>query len=69
VPTRTWAPALAPDGDVRRGAHVAELTGLLTITEGWPERMRLMARTEPLHRRPNWRDGEEMEFRWGQISW
>jgi Transposase DDE domain group 1 len=51
VPTRTWAPALTANGDVRRGAHVAELTDLLTIPDGWPERMRLMARTEPLHPR------------------
>jgi hypothetical protein len=51
VPARTWAPALTPGGQVRRGAHVAEITGLLTIPDGWPEGMRLMARTEPLHPR------------------
>jgi hypothetical protein len=51
VPARTWTPALTPGGEVRRGAHVAELTGLLTVAEGWPEGMRLMARTEPLHPR------------------
>jgi len=51
VPARTWAPALTPAGEVRRGAHVAEITGLLTVADGWPEGMRLMARTEPLHPR------------------
>lgn len=51
VPARTWAPALTPNGEVRRGAHVAEITSLLTLAEGRPDRMRLMARTEPLHPR------------------
>lgn len=51
VPAGTWAPALTPAGQVRRGAHVAELTGLLDLPEGWPDGMRLMARTEPLHPR------------------
>jgi hypothetical protein len=51
VPARTWAPALTPGGEVRRGAHVAEITGLLDLPDGWPEGMRLMARTEPLHPR------------------
>jgi hypothetical protein len=51
APARTWAPALTPDGQVRRGAHVAEITGLLCLPDGWPEGMRLMARTEPLHPR------------------
>jgi hypothetical protein len=51
VPARTWTPALTPDGHVRRGAHVTEITGLLTLPDGWPEDMRLMARTEPLHPR------------------
>jgi hypothetical protein len=51
VPTRTWAPALTPDGELRRGAHVTEITGLLDLPAGWPDGMRLMARTEPLHPR------------------
>lgn len=51
VPARAWAPALTPDGEVRRGAHVAEITGLHDLPDGWPEDMRLMARTEPLHPR------------------
>lgn len=51
VPTTVWAPALCADGQVRRGAHVTEITGLLTLPDGWPADMRLMARTEPLHPR------------------
>lgn len=51
VPAAVWAPALSADGQVRRGAHVTEITGLLTIGGGWPEGMRVMARTEPLHPR------------------
>jgi len=49
VPTRVWAPALTPDDEVRRGAHVTEITGLLTLADGWPPELRVMARTEPLH--------------------
>ncbi len=51
VPTRVWAPALTPDDEVRRGAHVTEITGLLTLADGWPPDLRVMARTEPLHPR------------------
>jgi Transposase DDE domain group 1 len=51
VPAQIWAPALTSDGDVRRGAQVTEITGLLTVGDGWPPDMRLMARTEPLHPR------------------
>jgi hypothetical protein len=49
VPADTWACALTPDHEVRPGAYVTELTGLLTLADGWPEDMRVMARTEPLH--------------------
>lgn len=51
VPAAVWAPALTSDGQVRRGAQVAEITGLATVGDGWPPDMRLMARTEPLHPR------------------
>jgi hypothetical protein len=44
-----WAHALTPDAQVRRDAYVTELTGLLTLADGWPKDMRVMARTEPLH--------------------
>jgi hypothetical protein len=49
VPAKVWAPALTPGDEVRRGAHVAEITGLLTLPGGWQPDMRLLARTEPLH--------------------
>jgi hypothetical protein len=51
VPTDVWAPALTPDNEVRRGAYVTEITGLLTLADGWPDGMRILARTEPLHPR------------------
>jgi hypothetical protein len=49
VPARVWTPALTPEGEVRRRAHVTEITGLLTLADGWPLNMRILARTEPLH--------------------
>jgi hypothetical protein len=51
VPARVWAPALTSHGQVRRSAQVTEITGLLTLPDGWPVDIRLMARTEPLHPR------------------
>jgi hypothetical protein len=51
VPTDVWRPALSAENEVRRGAHVTEITGLLTLADGWPEGMRITARTEPLHPR------------------
>jgi len=51
VPATVWAPALTPDNEVRRGAHVTDITGLLRLADGWPQDMRLLARTEPLHPR------------------
>jgi hypothetical protein len=49
VPAAVWACALTPEGEVRHGAHVTEITGLLTLADGWPHGMRILARTEPLH--------------------
>jgi hypothetical protein len=48
VPTSGWSPAINADGGVRDGAHVAELTGLLTAT-GWPPGMRVIVRRERPH--------------------
>ncbi|MEZ3162266.1 IS1380 family transposase, partial [Microbacterium sp. BWT-B31] len=45
---QAWEPALDADGDVRDGAAVAELTGLLDLT-GWPEGMRVIVRRERPH--------------------
>jgi hypothetical protein len=43
-----WEPALDADGDVRDGAAVAELTGILNL-EGWPKDMRVIVRRERPH--------------------
>lgn len=41
-------PAITQDGEVRDGAHVAELTGRFDLS-GWPDGARLLVRREPLH--------------------
>ena len=43
-----WESALDADGDIRDGAAVAELTGLLDLT-GWPTGMRIIVRRERPH--------------------
>ena len=43
-----WQSALRQDGDERPGAAVAELTGLVDLSD-WPEGTRLIVRREPLH--------------------
>ncbi len=48
IPEDVWAPAYDADGHVRAGAHVAELTDLLTL-KGWPQRMRVIVRRERPH--------------------
>jgi hypothetical protein len=45
VPERIWEPAYDAGGQVRPGAWVAELTGLLSLA-GWPEGMRVIVRKE-----------------------
>jgi hypothetical protein len=45
LPDRIWEPAYDAGGQVRPGAWVAELTGLLDLT-GWPEGMRVIVRKE-----------------------
>ncbi|MFD3941138.1 IS1380 family transposase, partial [Streptomyces sp. NPDC058618] len=47
VPTSAWTPAVEPDGEVRDGAWVAELTG--DCRKGWPKGMRLIVRKERPH--------------------
>jgi Transposase DDE domain group 1 len=46
---RAFAPALDPDGRPRRGAWVAELTGLDLASSGWPEGIRAVCRRERPH--------------------
>jgi hypothetical protein len=65
VPADVWRPALTPDDRIRRGAHVTEITGLLTLAEGWPDDLRLLARTEPLHPRHR-KQASPIERRRGQ---
>jgi len=48
IPATVWQPAYNADGEVRDGAWVAELTGLLDLT-GWPEGLRVICRKERPH--------------------
>ena len=45
LPDRVWEPAYDAAGQVRPGAWVAELTGLLALS-GWPAGMRVIVRRE-----------------------
>jgi hypothetical protein len=65
VPADVWVPALTPEGTIRRGAHTTEITGVLDLADGWPERMRVMARTEPLHPKHR-KQASEIEKQRGQ---
>ena len=48
LPERVWEPACDAGGQVRPGAWVAELTGLLDLA-GWPAGMRVIVRRERPH--------------------
>jgi hypothetical protein len=48
LPERVWEPAYDAGGQVRPGAWVAELTGLLDLA-GWPAGMRVIIRKERPH--------------------
>jgi hypothetical protein len=48
IPARAWTPAYDADGQVRDGAWVAELTGLLDLSS-WPQGMRVIVRKERPH--------------------
>ncbi|RGA00675.1 IS1380 family transposase [Microbispora triticiradicis] len=48
LPAHAWTPAYDAEGQVRPGAWVAELTGLVQL-EGWPKGMRLIVRKERPH--------------------
>lgn len=48
IPDEVWEVAVDSGGQVRDGAWVAELTGLLDLT-GWPKGMRVIARKERPH--------------------
>lgn len=48
LPDSVWQPALTSDGQIKDGAFVAELTGMLDLT-GWPAGMRIIIRKERPH--------------------
>jgi Transposase DDE domain group 1 len=48
IPARAWTPAYDGDGEVRDGAWVAEITGMLDLP-GWPGGMRVIVRKERPH--------------------
>ena len=48
IPDEVWAPAYDADGQVRPGAWVAEVTGLLDL-RSWPPGMRVVLRKERPH--------------------
>jgi hypothetical protein len=48
IPAQVWTPAHTSDGQVRDGAWIAELTGLLDLSD-WPPGMRVIARKERPH--------------------
>jgi Transposase DDE domain group 1 len=45
VPAGAWTPACDGDGEVRKGAWAADVTGLLDL-DGWPAGMRVIVRRE-----------------------
>jgi hypothetical protein len=51
LPEAAWTPAVDADGELRAGAGVAELTGLLPdpAAAGWPASMRVIVRRERPH--------------------
>jgi hypothetical protein len=48
VPEAAWSPAVEPDGNIRDGAWVAEVTGLVDLST-WPAGSRLIVRKERPH--------------------
>ncbi len=48
IPARAWTPAYDADGQVRPGAWVAEITGMLDLSS-WPDGMRVIVRKERPH--------------------
>jgi hypothetical protein len=48
IPAAVWTPAYNSDGEVRDGAWIAEITGLLNL-DSWPAGMRVIARKERPH--------------------
>ena len=50
VPDESWEQATTQQGEIRKGAHVAEITDQIPLGQrGWPDGCRLIVRREPLH--------------------
>jgi Transposase DDE domain group 1 len=50
IPVTAWTPAYDAEGNIRAGAWVAELTGLLNLSgNDWPANMRVITRKERPH--------------------
>ena len=48
IPNKVWTAAYNSNGEIRDGAWVAEITGLLNLSS-WPKGMRVIARKERPH--------------------
>ena len=48
IPEQVWTPAITADGEIREGAEVAEVTGLVELRR-WPAGMRVIVRRERPH--------------------
>jgi hypothetical protein len=48
IPERAWTPAITADGEIRDGADIAEITGLVDLRR-WPAGMRVIIRRERPH--------------------
>ena len=48
IPAQAWTPAYDGEGEIRDGAWVAEITGMLDLT-GWPAGIRVIVRKERPH--------------------
>jgi hypothetical protein len=48
MPKKGWTPAYDSDGEIRAGAWVADVTGLLDLS-AWPDRMRVIVHKQRPH--------------------
>jgi hypothetical protein len=59
VPVDSWTPAHDGDGQVRDGAWVADITGMLDLSS-WPAGMRIIVRKERPH------SGAQLRYKRGE---
>jgi hypothetical protein len=64
IPEAVWTPAYDSHDEIRDGAWVAQLNGLLDLTL-WPARMRVIARQETTPPRPRSSQLPDLELRHG----